>query len=449
MKRRQFLTGATAALTAPLVIGSKKNAIGEHLPPYASAQLPPMTAEQKSAFLGDLQSRCYNFFVEAADPSTGLVSDRAAVDGSWYSTHASSAACGFAMAAHCTAADAGWTPRGEAADRCRQTLESLVDKAEHVNGFVYHFFDRRDGRRMMDCEASSIDTALMLTGAICASTTFSDDKRIVELADHLYRRVDWNFMLGDNKLLYMGWNPETGMLPHQWDTYSELIILVLLAIGAPANAIPGECWHAWRREPVLNFEGTGFLTYPPLFVHQYPMAFFDFRGYRSPSGRSYWDNAVTAHRAQIAFMTELGRRNPEQFGHYGPNLWGLTSSDSAEGYRDWGGPYAADRFEPDRGIDGSVVPSAAAGGLPIVPDESVRTLTYQRDTFGDLVYGKYGFVNVFHPEKRWAGNDVIGIDTGISLLQAENLRSGGVWDSFMRHPAAERALRRSGFTKVA
>ena len=445
MKRRQFLAGA-AALAASPTIHPWAGPASATVPPLSFAELPVISPQQQGQFLEDLQSRCYRFFVEAADPNTGLVSDRAAVDGSWYSTHASSAACGFAMAAHAAAAEAGWVPRAEAADRCRLTLESLVDKAEHVNGFVYHFFDRRDGRRMMDCEASSIDTALMIAGSISAATTFADDKRIVELADYLYRRVDWQFMLGDNNLLYMGWNPETGMLPHQWDTYSELIILVLLAIGAPANAIPGECWQAWRREPVLDFEGTGFLTYPPLFVHQYPMAFFDFRGYRSPSGRSYWDNAVTAHRAQIAFMTELGRRNPDQFGHYGPNLWGLTSSDSAEGYRDWGGPYEAGRFEPDRGIDGSVVPSAAAGGLPIVPNESVRTLTYQRDKFGDLVYGKYGFVNVFHPEKRWAGNDVIGIDTGISLLQAENLRTGGVWDAFMRHPAAKQALQKSGFS---
>ena len=57
-----------------------------------------------------------------------------------------------------------------------------------------------------------------------------------------------------------------------------------------------------------------------------------------------------------------------------------------------------------------------------------------------MVYGKYGYVNVFNPATNWAGRDVIGIDTGISFLQAENLRSGGVWDAFMRHPAAQRAL---------
>ena len=334
-----------------------------------------MSDANRAEFLNDLQSRCYRYFVEAADPETGLISDRASVDGSWYSTHASSAACGFGLAAHSTAPSAGLATRDEAVMRSRKLLRSLVDLAQHKEGFVYHFFDRRNGVRMMDCEASSIDTALMLAGAMTAATTFADDNEIVALSDELYRRVNWRFMLGSNDLMYMGWKPESGMLPHQWDSYSELILLVLIAIGAPENPIPARCWSAWRREPVLDFEGHGFMSYPPLFVHQYPMAFFDFKNYRSPSGRSYWNNAVLAHRAQIAFMEELGRRHPEQFEHYGPNLWGLTSSDSAQGYRDWGGPYEVGRFEPDRGIDGSVVPSAAAGGLPMVPDQAIQTLT--------------------------------------------------------------------------
>ena len=442
MKRRQFLKGSLSTLAAcgaaslapPLLAGPDR---------WTTSMLPDAT--QREAFLDDLQSRCYRYFVEAADPDTGLVSDRASVDGKWFSTHASSAACGFALSAHCIAPERGWASRADSADRIVQLLESLIHKAEGQHGFLYHFFDRRDGRRMMDCEVSSIDTALMLTGAMTASTTFADHSRIRDAAEHLYRRVDWNFMLGDNDLMYMGWTPEHGMLPHQWDSYSELILLVLMAIGAPTNAIPSRCWNAWRREPVMDFEGTGFLTYPPLFVHQYPMAFFDFRDQRSPSGRSYWQNAQVAHRAQIAFMTELGRRNPDRFGHYGPDLWGLTSSDSAEGYRDWGGPYEPDRFEPDRGIDGSIVPSAAAGGLPIVPEQSLRTLHYQRERFGDLAYGRFGFVNVFNPAELWAGDDVIGIDTGISLLQAENLRTGKVWESFMRHPAAVAGFQKAGF----
>ncbi|MGV3485293.1 MAG: glucoamylase family protein [Planctomycetaceae bacterium] len=446
MKRRTFLA---AGLSLPF-FANRSNVFGLE-PASISSSAPELFSgdQPDEIFLQDLQRRCYQYFLDAAHPKTLLVSDRASTDGSWFSPHASSAACGFAMAAHCVAANAGWSSRGEAAERVRLMLRSLLEVAEHENGFVYHFFDAGTGRRGMQSEVSSIDTALMLTGAMTAATTFSDDPRIVELSDLLYRRVDWQWMLGSNDLLHMGWTPESGMLPYQWDRYSELIILVMMAIGAPSSPIPPRCWNAWRREPVLDFNGEGFLSYPPLFVHQYPFAFFDFRDYTSSHDRNFFRNAVHAHRAQIAFMSELGRREPERFGHYGENLWGLTSSDSADGYRDWGGPYETGRFEPDRGIDGTIVPSAAAGGLAIVPAEAMHTLRYQLQAYGDRIYGRYGFVNAYNPVSNWVGPDVIGIDTGISLLMAENLRTGGVWDAFMQHPAAKRAMAMTGFTKQA
>ena len=44
--------------------------------------------------------------------------------------------------------------------------------------------------------------------------------------------------------------------------------------------------------------------------------------------------------------------------------------------------------------------------------------------------------------------NVIGIDVGISLLSAENLRTGKVWQWFMSNPAPERALDLAGLIKV-
>ncbi len=446
MKRRTFLS---TGLALPFLAGSSLSRLYGFEPTLISSMAPsqPSSEISNDDFLLDLQKRCYQYFLDASHPGTGLVADRSATDGSWFSHYASSASCGFGMAAHCVAAESGWLPRAEAAERVRLTLRSLLEIVGHEKGFVYHFFDSATGARAQHSEVSSIDTALMLTGAMNAAVTFADDKQIVALSDELYRRVDWQWMLGSNDLLYMGWTPETGMIPYQWDRYSELIILVLMAIGAPASAIPPKCWQAWRREPVLDFEGEGFLSYPPLFVHQYPMAFFDFRDYTSSNDRDFFHNAVQAHRAQIAFMTELGKRDPARFGHYGADLWGLTSSDSADGYRDWGGPYETGRFEPDRGIDGTIVPSAAAGGLAIVPTESLRTLRFQEQQFGTKVYGRYGFVNAYNPVTGWVGRDVVGIDTGISLLMAENARTGRVWKAFMHHPAATRALQLAGFAK--
>ena len=75
-------------------------------------------------------------------------------------------------------------------------------------------------------------------------------------------------------------------------------------------------------------------------------------------------------------------------------------------------------------------------------------MRFQKERFRESIYGPYGFVNVYNPTTRWMGNDVIGIDTGISIIMAENLRTEGVWNAFMRHPAAQRSLQLAGFTPV-
>ena len=54
-------------------------------------------------------------------------------------------------------------------------------------------------------------------------------------------------------------------------------------------------------------------------------------------------------------------------------------------------------------------------------------------------------MNAFNPLKNWYDTDVIGIDTGITMLMAENARTGFVWDTFMRSPEARRGMERAGF----
>ena len=54
-------------------------------------------------------------------------------------------------------------------------------------------------------------------------------------------------------------------------------------------------------------------------------------------------------------------------------------------------------------------------------------------------------MNAFNPLKNWYDSDVVAIDTGITLLMAENARTGFVWDTFMKNPEAIRGMRRAGF----
>ncbi len=447
MKRRTFLVSSTSLALAPMFRSNDSFARGAESSPPARPTVAVMD-ESDELFLREIQRRCYRYFVDTADPRTGFIPDRAAVDGTWVSAHSSSAACGFGLAAHSIAARAQCASLDAAHSRVLRLLRSIATLAEHERGFLYHYFDVATGRRSAHSEVSSIDMAILVAGMLTAASTFSDDAEIITLAEAIYARVQWTWMLGANDLLHMGWMPETGMIPHQWDRFSELTLLVLLAIGAPESAIPSRCWNAWQRSPILNFQGESFVSYPPLFVHQFPLAFFDLRNFQSSEDLDYWANAVLAHQAQIAFLSELGKRYPDQLGHYGNDLWGLSSSDSETGYRDWGGPYADGRFEPDRGIDGTIVPSASAGGLVFVPQQAMHTLRFQFNHFGDRIFSRFGFVNAFNPRTNWVNRDAIGIDTGITLLMAENLLGGSVWDSFMNHSAAQRSLQLAGFARV-
>jgi len=54
-------------------------------------------------------------------------------------------------------------------------------------------------------------------------------------------------------------------------------------------------------------------------------------------------------------------------------------------------------------------------------------------------------VNAFNPLNNWYDTDVIGIDTGITMLMAENARTSFVWEVFMKNPEAQRGMQRAGF----
>jgi hypothetical protein len=131
----------------------------------------------------------------------------------------------------------------------------------------------------------------------------------------------------------------------------------------------------------------------------------------------------------------------KQFPAYGPNLWGLTSSDSADGYKAWGGP------PQQRDIDGSVVPAAAEGSLAFLPRLCLDALESMKQHYGDKGYLKYGFVDAFNPN-GWYDGDVLGIDVGPAVLMAENCRSSFVWKTFMSSPEARAALKAANFRQL-
>lgn len=410
----------------------------------STAQAKHLSAPDE-AFLEDLSRRSFQYFWDHADPRTGLVLDRAHTGGAGHneSEHsyriASSAATGFGLTALCIAAERGWISRSEAMERVRTTLRFFAGQAEHKHGWFYHWMDQRSGERRWKSEFSSIDTALLLGGVLTARQYFHNDAETTGLATQIYERVDFPWMLdGHPTLLSHGWRPETGFLKPRWDTYSEHTILQLLAIGSPTHAITPESWRAWSRMR-MTFAGYTYLTGGPLFVHQYSHAWVDFRDRREGwyPYTNYFANSVAATLAHRAFCISLAGEFPS----YTEHLWGVTASDSAKGYVAWGGP------PRDPAIDGTIVPAAAGGSLQFTPALSVAALRTMKEKYGATIYGRYGFADAFNPLTGWVGPDVIGINVGITLLSAENLRTGNVWRWFMMNREIPKAMRMVGLNR--
>jgi hypothetical protein len=390
--------------------------------------------------LEDLSRRSFRFFWDEADPTTGIVRDRARVDGSeMAASHkeiGSIASTGFGLTALCIAAERGWAPAQEIGARARATLHYFAERATHDRGWFYHWMNIRTGAREWKSELSSIDTALLVAGVVTARQCFAEDADIVRHATTIVDRIDYVWMLnGHPTLLSHGWRPESGWIRHRWEEYSEHMILYVLGLGSPTRPLPPESWAAWKRPLFTYGDYTYVHTVPPLFIHQYSQAWIDFRQFTDPvPPQADWHgNAIVATYAQRQALLDLAG----EFPGYTKDLWGVTASDSRRGYKAWGAPPR----DPD--LDGSVVPAAAGGSLMLAPAITMPVMHALRARFGDRIYGKYGFTDAFHPANGWVNPDVIGIDVGITLLSAENLRSGAVWRWFMRDAVTRRGLARA------
>jgi hypothetical protein len=410
----------------------------------------------------DISRRSFRYFWEQTDPRTGLAPDRALNDGEDQEKQgpgrvASIAATGFGLTAYCIAADHRWISHETARQRVLTTLRFLADAAPNQHGWFYHYMDSATGKRAWSSEISSIDTALLLAGVLTTRQYFRDDFEINKLATLIYSRVDFRWMM-DGSLLYFshGWTPERGFISYRWDTYSELLILYTLGIGSPTHPISPDTWDMWKL-PMVGVEGHMYVGGGPLFIHQFSQAWLDLRdrfpavpqptdSIVLPSDSSsssyrvnYLANSIAATRAQQElFSKDLSR----QFPGYSSKVWGVTASDSAKGYTDWG------TSPTDSRIDGTVVPSAAAGSLMFTPDICIPAMRAMLVKYGKKIYGRYGFTDAFNPNTGWTSPYVIGIDVGITLLSAENLRTGNVWQWFMTNPEPEYALDLVGLKRL-
>jgi hypothetical protein len=416
--------------------------------------------------LDKLQSLSVDYYLKESNRTNGLIGDKT-MEG----TPASIAAIGLSLATAPVVVERKILTREDAAQIVLRKLRFFRDSpqgpeadATGYKGFYYHFLDMDTGRRVWECELSTIDTGFLIAGMLTAAIYFDQDNQaeqeIRETADLLYRRVDWRWATNGGAAISNGWKPESGFIPYCYEGYDEALLLYVLALGSPTYSLGPESYAAWTStfewKQIYDWE---YLYSGPLFTHQLSHLFIDFRGIRDEFMRSRGIDYFENSRRATYIQREYAIKNPHEFAMYGENCWGFTACDGPGWIsKKVGGrerqffDYAA-RGAPFGPDDGTIAPWVVVASLPFAPEIVLPTIKYFSTLNLDMTEA-YGFKTSFNPTFEvdnspcgWHSPYYFGIDQGPLILMIENYRSELVWSVTKRSPPIVEGLRRAGFSE--
>jgi hypothetical protein len=420
----------------------------------------PFFSDQK---LATLQRLTFDYFLKETNPQNGLV-----LDSTRQGAPCSIAATGFALAAYPVGVERGFLKRTDALKRILTTLRFFFNsrqgtepEATGYKGFYYHFLDMKSGRRVWNCELSTIDSTFLIAGALLAAEYFNrdtdDERELRETAHAIYARADWLWAQNGGVAVTHGWRPESGFIKYRWQGYDEALILYVLGLASPTFPLPESSYSAWSETyKWKKLYGHEFLYAGPLFIHQLSHMWIDFRGiqdeYMRGKGIDYFENS----RRATLIQQQYAIRNPRGFKGYGENIWGLTASDGPGpankksggkmrrfyDYKNRGVPYGPD--------DGTLAPWAVIASLPFAAEIVLPSLGHFDEAFPEMT-SKYGFKCSFNPtfsatsSKGWISKGYYGLDQGPIVLMIENYRSELLWRLMKNCRYVIEGLRRAGF----
>lgn len=468
MDRRGFLM-ASGALAALMGSGCAS------LPQGGAAR--PLDPE-----VVELQRRTFDWFVRVTDIEHGLTPDRWPTE-----SFCSVAAVGFALTCWPVGVENGWMSREEARARTLNTLRFFHDAPQGPDatgmtgykGFFYHFLEMGSGHRFGRTELSTVDTTLLLGGMLFAARYFDqahvEEAEIRRLAQAIYDRVEWDWVVVRPNRISMGWHPETGFIEADWHVYNEGMLVLLLAMGSRTHPVSPAVWTEWCSvydRSWTDAYGPAHLHFPPLFGHQYSHMFVDYRGIRDPWMRAksaeigpfdYFENSVRAVQAQRNYAIA----NPGGWDGYAADVWGLTACDGPGDFKQVIDAREREFFSysargPGDRDDGTIAPTAAMASYPFAPEPVTACLKAMKARYGEAIYTEYGFLDSFNPtlserEGRlqhgrivpgvgWVDGDYLGIDQGPIVVMIENARTDLVWRYMREEPNLRRGLEAAGFT---
>lgn len=395
-----------------------------------------------------VQKQTFRYFWDFAHPVSGMARERSNASFGYGDEVTTTGGTGFGIMATIVAADRHWIARDSAA-RFLLKMVNFLAKADAYHGVFPHWLNGATGKTIpfsrKDDGADLVESSFLFQGLLTARQYFNADVPVEhELRNRinwLWNDIEWDwFTRGGEEVLYWHWSPNNGWaMNFPLRGYNECLITYVLAASGTRYPVPASVYHRGWAQSNFFINGKEFYGYKlplgfdnggPLFFSHYSFLGLDPRGLKDRYA-DYWEqnkNHTLINRAYVL-------ANPKKFKGYGANSWGLTASDSWQGY-------AAHSPNEDLGV---ISPTAALSAFPYTPEFSMEALKHFYFDLGDKIWSQYGFVDAFSEEHNWYARSHLAIDQGPIIVMIENYRSGLLWKLFMSNPEIQEGLKKLGF----
>ncbi|HEY8399586.1 MAG TPA: glucoamylase family protein [Flavihumibacter sp.] len=412
---------------------------------FAAADRPRNLSD--SALLDLVQKQTFRYFWDFAHPVSGLARERSNTSFNYGDEVVTTGGTGFGIMAVIVAAERKWIARDTAA-RFLLKMVRFLGKADSYHGVFPHWLNGETGKTIpfsrKDDGADLVETAFLFQGLLTARQYFvGQDPVETELRNRingLWHEIEWNWFTNNQDVLFWHWSPNNGWaMNFPVRGFNECLIMYVLAASADRYPVSASVYHnGWAQSNFFK-NGREFYGIPlplgfdyggPLFFSHYSFLGLDPRGLKD-NYADYW----VQNRNHTLINREHCVRNPNNFKGYGPECWGLTASDTYNGYN---------AHSPTNDF-GTITPTAALSAFPYTPEFSMQALRHFYEKLGDKIWSEYGFVDAFNETQNWFADSHLAIDQGPIIVMIENYRSSLIWNLFMSCPEVQRGLRKLGF----
>jgi hypothetical protein len=408
----------------------------------------PFPRLSDEALMDTVQRQTFRYFWDFAHPVSAMARERSNLSFGYGHEVVTTGGTGFGIMAVIVATERKWISRDTAAGHLLKMVNFLL-KADHYHGIFPHWLNGETGKTIpfsrKDDGGDLVESAFLFQGLLAARQYYNGnswkEQELRNRINWLWEGAEWNWHTrGGMDLLYWHWSPN-----HDWSMnfelrgWNETLITYILAAASPSHAILASVYHkCWAESNHFRngkeFYGIrlplGFDYGGPLFFSHYSFLGLDPRGLKDRYA-DYWE----LNRNHTLINREHCVRNPKGYKGYGPQCWGLTASDSYEGYN---------AHAPDNDL-GVISPTAALSAMPYTPEYSLKAMRHFYENLGPRLWGPYGFRDAFSETKGWFAESYLAIDQGPIIVMIENHRSGLLWKLFMSTPEIQSGLRKLGF----